>query len=158
MSTETNTPNQEIQQFVIQRLYVKNSSFETTQTPSIFQKQWEPELNVELNTGHQELEPNIYEVTLTVTATVKNKQETAFLAEVQQAGIFTIQGPGEEQLQHILGSFCPSILFPYIRETISSLVTKGSFPPLVLSPINFDALYIQKMQAQQEQPQEEDVQ
>ena len=78
MSTETIPPNQELQQFVIQRLYVKNSSFETTQTPSIFQKQWEPELNIELNTGHLELEPNIYEVTLTVTATVKNKQETAF--------------------------------------------------------------------------------
>lgn len=158
MSNETNAPNQELQQFVIQRLYVKNSSFETTQTPAIFQKQWEPELNVELNTSHKELEPNIYEVILSVTATVKNKQETAFLAEVQQAGIFTIQGPGEEQLQHILGSFCPNILFPYVRETISTLVTKGSFPPLVLSPINFDALYMQKMQAQQEQAQEENVQ
>lgn len=158
MSNETNAPNQELQQFVIQRLYVKNSSFETTQTPAIFQKQWEPELNVELNTSHKELEPNIYEVILSVTATVKNKQETAFLAEVQQAGIFTIQGPGEEQLQHILGSFCPNILFPYARETISTLVTKGSFPPLVLSPINFDALYMQKMQAQQEQAQEENVQ
>lgn len=158
MSTETNAPNQELQQFVIQRLYVKNSSFETTQTPSVFQKQWEPELNVELNTSHKELEPNIYEVILSVTATVKNKQETAFLAEVQQAGIFTIQGPSDEQLEHILSSFCPNILFPYVRETISSLVTRGSFPPLVLSPINFDALYIQKKQAQQEQTPEENVQ
>lgn len=156
MSTETNQPDQELQQFVIQRLYIKNSSFETTQTPAIFQKQWEPELNLELNTGHTELEANIYEVTLTVTATVKNKQETAFLVEVQQAGVFTVQGPDTEQLNHILGSFCPGILFPYVRETISSLVSKGSFPPLVLSPINFDALYMQKMQAQQEK--KEDVQ
>ena len=147
MSNETNP---ELQQFIIQRLYIKNSSFETTQTPATFQKQWEPELNIELNTAHQELEANTYEVTLTVTATVKNKEETAFLVEVQQAGIFTIQGPDVEQLQPILGSFCPNILFPYARETISSLVTKGSFPPLVLSPINFDALYLQKMQAQQE--------
>ena len=90
MSTETNQPEL---QFVIQRLYIKNSSFETTQTPAIFQKQWEPELNLELNTGHTELEANTYEVTLTVTATVKNKEETAFLVEVQQAGVFTIQGP-----------------------------------------------------------------
>ena len=137
---------------MIQRLYIKNSSFETTQTPAIFQKQWEPELNLELNTGHVELEPSVYEVTLRVTATVKNKEETAFLVEVQQAGVFTVNVPDGEQLGHILGSFCPGILFPYVRETISSLVTKGSFPPLVLSPINFDALYMQKMQAHQEQP------
>lgn len=156
MSTETNQSEQDLQQFIIQRLYIKNSSFETTQTPAIFQKKWEPELNLELNTGHTELEANTYEVTLTVTATVKNKEETAFLVEVQQAGVFTVNGPDSEQLNHILGSFCPSILFPYVRETVSSLVTKGSFPPLVLSPINFDALYTQKMQAQQEQ--KEDVQ
>ena len=151
MSTEANQPEQDLQQFIIQRLYIKNSSFETTQTPAIFQKKWEPELNLELNTNHTELEANTYEVTLTVTATVKNKEETAFLVEVQQAGVFTVNGPDSEQLNHILGSFCPSILFPYVRETVSSLVTKGSFPPLVLSPINFDALYMQKMQAQQEQ-------
>ncbi|MEI6095304.1 MAG: protein-export chaperone SecB [Gammaproteobacteria bacterium] len=151
MSTEANQPENDLQQFIIQRLYIKNSSFETTQTPAIFQKKWEPELNLELNTNHTELEANTYEVTLTVTATVKNKEETAFLVEVQQAGVFTVNGPDAEQLNHILGSFCPSILFPYVRETVSSLVTKGSFPPLVLSPINFDALYMQKMQAQQEQ-------
>ncbi|MCX7091328.1 MAG: protein-export chaperone SecB [Legionellales bacterium] len=143
--------NQESQQqFVIQRIYNKNLSFETTQTPAVFQKKWEPELNVELNTTHTELEKNIYEVTLTVTATVKNAQEIAFLVEVQQAGIFTIEGTSPEQLQHILESFCPNILFPYVRETISSLVSKGSFPPLMLAPINFDALYMQKNQAQKE--------
>lgn len=151
MSNEENSANQSLQQFIIQRLYVKNASFETTQTPAIFQKQWEPELNLELNTAHQELDKHVYEVSLTVTATVKNKQETAFLVEVEQAGIFTIEGSVPEQLHHILESFCPSILFPYVRETISSLVSKGSFPPLVLSPINFDALYMQKMQSQQAQ-------
>ncbi len=155
MSNEENSQNQELKQFHIQRIYIKNASFETTHTPDIFQKQWEPELNLEINTGHKELEKNIYEVTLTVTATVKNKQETAFLVEVQQAGIFTIEGSIPAQLHHILESFCPSILFPYVREAISSLVTHGSFPQLVLSPINFDALYMQKIQAQQEQ--KEDV-
>ncbi len=149
--TTSDQPSQELQQFVIQRVYIKNSSYETTQTPAIFQKQWEPDLNLDLNTDHHKLDQDIYEVVLSVTATVKNKGETAFLVEVQQAGIFTIQGPTEEQLAHILGSFCPSILFPYVRETISSIVTKGSFPPLVLSPINFDALYMQKMQAQQQE-------
>ncbi len=155
MSQEANDSDRDLQQFIIQRIYIKSSSYETTQTPAVFQKQWEPELSLDLNTSHTELDPNIYEVTITVTATVKNKQDTAFLVEVQQAGIFTIQGPEDDQLQHILNSFCPSILFPYARETVSSLVTKGSFPPLVLSPINFDALYMQKMQAQQEQ--KEDV-
>lgn len=152
MSNEIELNEQESQTFVIQRLYIKNSSFETTQTPAIFQKKWEPELNLELNTGHVELDTDTYEVTLTITATVKNKEEIAFLVEVQQAGVFTINCPDIEQLNHILGSFCPNILFPYVRETISGLVTKGSFPPLVLSPINFDALYIQKLHAQQEQP------
>lgn len=150
----TEETNQELQQFMIQRIYIKNSSFETTQTPAIFQQKWEPELNLDINTDHKELDKDTYEVTLSVTATVKNKEETAFLVEIEQAGIFTIQGPNQEQLNHILGSFCPSILFPYVRETISSTVTKGSFPPLVLSPINFDALYMQKMQSQ---PQAEHV-
>ncbi|MCR9192089.1 MAG: protein-export chaperone SecB [Gammaproteobacteria bacterium] len=148
MSTENEENNQELQQFVIQRVYIKSSSFETKDVPGIFQQKWEPELNLDINTDHIELDKDIYEVTLSVTATVKNVKETAFLVEVEQAGIFSIQGPTAEQLGHILGSFCPSILFPYVRETISSIVTKGSFPPLVLSPINFDALYMQKQQAQ----------
>lgn len=137
-------------QFMIQRLYIKNSSFETNNTPAIFQQKWEPELSLDINTTHVILDKDIYEVTLTVTATVKNKQDTAFLVEIQQAGIFTIQGPTGEQLDHILGSFCPSILFPYVREAISSAVMKGSFPALVLSPINFDALYLQQKEKNSE--------
>lgn len=151
MSTKTEETNPELQQFVIQRLYIKSESFETKHVPAVFQQKWEPELTLDINTDHVELDKDIYEVSLSVTATVKNNKETAFLVEVEQAGIFTIQGPNSEQLGHILGSFCPSILFPYVRETISSTVIKGSFPPLVLSPINFDALYMQKLQAQ-EQP------
>lgn len=131
-------------QFLIQRIYIKNSSFETTSTPAIFQDKWEPELSLDIDTQHTKLDQDIYEVSLTVTATVKNQKETAFLVEIQQAGIFTIHGPTNEQLEHILGSFCPSILFPYVRESISSAVSKGSFPALVLSPINFDAFFIQQ--------------
>lgn len=136
-------------QFMIQRLYVKNLSFETTQTPAIFQQTWEPDLSLDLNTHHTRLDEGVYEVVLSVTATVKNKQTTAFLVEVQQAGIFTIQGPAQEQLDHLLGSFCPSILFPYAREAITSEVVRGSFPQLVLAPINFDALYMQQMEEKQ---------
>jgi preprotein translocase subunit SecB len=133
-------------QFMIQRIYIKDMSFETPNTPAVFQQQWEPELNLDLNNNFTKLDEGVYEVILTVTATVKNQKETAFLIEVKQAGIFTIQGAAEEQKDHLLGSFCPNILFPYARETITSQVIRGSFPQLVLAPINFDALYMQQLQ------------
>ena len=136
-------------QFMVQRIYVKDLSFETSNTPSIFQQKWEPELSLDLNTRHTLLEENVFEVVLSVTATVKNQNATAFLVEVQQAGIFTIQGAPATQLDHLLGSFCPSILFPYAREAITSEVIRGSFPQLVLAPINFDALYLQQQEAKQ---------
>lgn len=140
------TPSPEAQ-FVIQRLYVKNLSYETTNTPNIFQQEWTPDLTLDIDTTHQVLdETGTYEVVLTVTATVKNKETTAFLVEVQQAGIFTITGTEKTQLDHLLGSFCPSILFPYAREAITSEVVRGSFPQLVLAPINFDAVYMQQQQ------------
>ena len=134
-------------QFVIQRVYVKNLSFETTNTPNIFQEEWTPDLTLDLNTTHTALDDNgSFEVVLTVTATVKNKEKTAFLIEVQQAGIFTISGTEPAQLDHLLGSFCPSLLFPYAREAITTEVVRGSFPQLVLAPINFDAIYMQQQQ------------
>jgi preprotein translocase subunit SecB len=149
----TDTANKEQQlaetQFMIQRIYIKNLSFETTNTPAVFQEKWEPELSLDLNTAHTKLEEGIFEVSLTVTATVRNQNATAFLAEVQQAGIFTIQGAPVQQLDHLLGSFCPSILFPYAREAITNEVIRGSFPQLVLAPINFDALYLQQMEEKQ---------
>lgn len=149
----TEPANQEQQapetQFMIQRIYVKDLSFETKNTPAVFQQRWEPELSLDLNTQHTKLEENVYEVSLTVTATVKNQDTTAFLAEIQQAGIFTIQGAIPEQLDHLLGSFCPSILFPYAREAITSEVIRGSFPQLILAPINFDALYMQQVEERQ---------
>lgn len=132
-------------QFMIQRLYVKDLSFEAPHTPQIFQKNWEPELSLEVNVTHQLLEGDAYEVVLRVTASVKNAGTVAFLIEVQQAGIFTIQGVEAAQLRHLLESFCPQMLFPYAREVITSEVVRGSFPPLVLAPINFDALYYQKL-------------
>jgi preprotein translocase subunit SecB len=147
-NTDQVTPTAETQ-FMIQRIYVKDFSFETMNTPAIFQQRWEPELLLDLNTQHTLLEENIYEVVLTVTATVKNQNATAFLVEIKQAGIFTIQGAVQQQLDHLLGSFCPSILFPYAREAITSEVIRGSFPQLVLAPINFDALYMQQLEEKQ---------
>lgn len=150
MTEEANKEQQAADaQFMIQRIYVKDLSFETKNTPAAFQQRWEPELTLDLNTQHTQLEKGVYEVALTVTATVKNQNAVAFLVEVQQAGIFTIQGAPAQQLDHILGSFCPSILFPYAREAITAEVTRGSFPQLVLSPINFDALYVQQLEQKQ---------
>lgn len=136
-------------QFMIQRVYIKDLSYETPNTPSVFQQQWEPELTLDLNTNSTKLEEGVYEVVLTVTATVANQKTTAFLVEVKQAGIFSIQGAPTNQLDHLLGSFCPNILFPYAREAITSQVIRGSFPQLVLSPINFDALFMQQMEEKQ---------
>jgi preprotein translocase subunit SecB len=139
------------QQFIIQRVYTKNISFESPNVPAIFQEEWEPALNLDLNIKHTRLEQDTHEVILTVTTHVKNKEKVAFLVEVQQAGIFTIQGTNAEQLDHVLNSFCPSILFPYAREIISSEVLRGSFPPLVLSPVNFDALFFQQKQQEKQE-------
>jgi preprotein translocase subunit SecB len=132
------------QRFEIQRLYIKDLSFESPNAPALFQTEWQPEVNIDLNVGHQALEDGNYEVVLTVTVTTKGGEKTAFLAEVKQAGIFTIAGFPKEQLDHMLGAFCPNILYPYAREAISDVVTRGSFPQLLLSPINFDALYQQQ--------------
>lgn len=136
-------------QFMIQRIYIKDLSYETPNTPAVFQQQWEPELTLDLNTNSTQLENGVYEVVLTVTATVANQKTTAFLVEVKQAGIFSIMGAAQQQLDHLLNSFCPNILFPYAREAITSQVIRGSFPQLVLAPINFDALYMQQMAEKQ---------
>lgn len=136
-------------QFMIQRIYVKDLSYEAPNTPAIFQQQWEPELSLDLNTTYTQLEEHVYEVVLQVTTTVTNKNTTAFLVEVKQAGIFTIQSAQSNQLDHLLHSFCPNILYPYAREAISSQVIRGSFPQLVLAPINFDALYLQQQAEKQ---------
>jgi preprotein translocase subunit SecB len=150
MTDQPNTAqSSEEAQFMIQRIYVKDLSYETPNTPAVFQQQWEPELTLDLNTTSTQLEEGVFEVILTVTATVANQKATAFLVEVKQAGIFTIQGAATTQLDHLLNSFCPSILFPYAREAITSQVIRGSFPQLVLAPINFDALYMQQLAEKQ---------
>ncbi len=137
------------QQFAIQKIYIKDVSFESPNSPAMFTKEWQPEVNLDMNTNTQSLSEGVYDVVLSLTATVKNADQTAFLAEVQQAGIFTITGFAEKDMGQMLGSFCPNILFPYAREAVSDLVTKGGFPPLILAPVNFDALYAQHMAQQQ---------
>ncbi len=133
-------------EFAMQRVYTKDVSFETPAGPTIFQQEWKPETKVNLNTEMQKLGDGVYEVVLTVTVTTNLGEQTAYLAEVKQAGIFTINGFSDQEMGPMIGAFCPNQLFPFVREVISDLVTKGSFPQLVLQPVNFDALYAQHQQ------------
>jgi preprotein translocase subunit SecB len=143
------------QQFVMQRVYIKDVSFESPTTPGVFKQEWKPQMNVDLNTKSSGLGGDDYEVVLTITITAKLDDETAFLVEVQQAGIFLIQGIEGDDLRRILATVCPNMLFPYAREAIDGLVTKATFPALMLAPVNFDALFLQAMQKAQEQQQGE---
>lgn len=134
------------QQFVMQRIYTKDLSFESPATPEVFKKQWQPKVNVDLNTKSNRIdEEGNFEVVLTVTITATVEEETAFLIEVQQAGIFFIQGFAEQDLRRVLGTAAPNILFPYARETIDTVCNKGAFPAVMLAPVNFDALYQQAL-------------
>lgn len=143
-----NKPNQDGPVFTIQRIYVKDVSFETPHAPEIFREEWKPEVNVDLQTKTNRLEESIYEVVLHLTVTVKMGERVAFLVEVHEAGIFTLKGFAQDQLAHALGSMCPNILYPYARETISDIVIRGGFPQLLLAPVNFDALYLQHLEQQ----------
>lgn len=141
-------------QFAIQRIFIKDVSFEAPNAPEIFRKEWTPSLNVDMNVSNKKLDEGVYEVTLTLTAKNTVGEETAFLCEVAQSGIFTVsEEMPEANKAHTLGAFCPNILFPYARETISSLVTRGTFPQLNLAPVNFDAVFAQHVQQQQNQQQ-----
>ncbi len=137
------------QQFTLQRIYTKDVSFESPGTPDIFRKQWQPNVNVDLNTKSSRIdEEGNFEVILTLTVTAKVDEDTAFLVEVQQSGIFYVVGIEGESLRQVLATVGPNILFPYARESIDSLVTKGGFPALMLAPVNFDAMYRQAVAQQ----------
>lgn len=138
-------------EFAIQRIYTKDLSFESPNSPEVFKHEWKPELKLDLQTRSNQLEEDTYEVILGVTATVSSESKTAFLVEIKQAGIFTLHHFEKDQMGPILGSVCPSIIFPYARERISDVVVNGGFPQLSLAPINFDALYAQHQKQQQEQ-------
>lgn len=138
--------------FQIQRIYVKDVSFEAPNLPHIFHQEWKPKLGFDLNTETVQLGDDLYEVTLhvTVETTMEESGDLAFICEIKQAGVFTISGLEDVQMAHCLTSQCPNILFPYARELVSSLVNRGTFPALNLSPVNFDALFVEYMTRQQE--------
>jgi preprotein translocase subunit SecB len=138
------------QQFAIQKIYLKDVSFESPNAPAVFTDgDWKPEVNIQLNSSNKSLAKDAYEVDLKITVTAKQSNKTAFLVELTQSGIFTIGGFEQESLRGMLGAFCPETLFPFAREAIAELVSKGGFPPLLLAPVNFNALYMQQAQQQQ---------
>ena len=145
-----NTDAQQQPQFEIQRIFVKDLSFEAPNTPHTFVEEWKPEVSLNLETKSNKIQDNLHEVVLSITATVSSSKKTAFLIEVHQAGVFHINNFPAEQLHQMLGSFCPNILFPYAREVVSDVVVRGGFPQLILAPVNFDALYTQHLEQQKE--------
>ncbi|MBS9778415.1 MAG: protein-export chaperone SecB [Gammaproteobacteria bacterium] len=141
--------------FEINRVYIKDLSSEAPNTPEIFKQDWEPEINLKLDNNLKKLEEEgLYEVSLVVNVTATVKEQTAYVVEVEQAGIFTIEGFEDEQTGYIIGALVPNILFPYARETISSLTQKAGFPPMTLNPIDFNALYQQYLAEQQAEAEE----
>ena len=142
-------------QVAIQKIYTKDFSFESPRAPLVFTKtDWQPKTDLNIRSSHADLGDGNHEVVLALTVETKHEDQTLFLVEVHQAGIFVIEGYEGEQLELLIGSFCPNILFPYARETISSAVAKGGFPEFHLQPINFDALFAQTKAAQLKQQQE----
>ena len=142
-------------QFSIQKIYTKDISFESPAAPNVFTEKWEPAVDFNLGTNATPLQDSMFEVALTVTVTVKTGETTAYLVEATQAGIFSLAGFSDEEMGPMVGSFCPNILFPYVREVISDLVAKGGFPQLLLAPVNFDALYQQHIKQAQQAPSSE---
>jgi preprotein translocase subunit SecB len=149
--TESTAPKK---MFSIQKLYLKDASFESPDSPLSFNfTKWDPKVDLNLTNTNSHIDGDVYEGVLSVTATVNLEEKTAFLIEVQYAGLFGISGFDETERKYLLGSQCMNVLFPYAREVVSDLTIRGGFPPLILSPVNFDGLYQQHLQQQQEQEQ-----
>ena len=135
--------------FGIEKLYVKDASLEVPNAPQVFTDRTAPQVSVELANAAQKLDEGVYEVSIKVTVTAKIGEKVAFLVEVTQAGVFAIRNVPEENLEMIAAVTCPNILFPYAREAVSDMVTRAGFAPVLLNPINFEALYMQQKQQAQ---------
>ena len=143
-------------QIAIQKIYVKDFSFESPHTPDVFTRSdWSPKTNLNLRSSHKSGPENSHEVVLTITIEAKEDEQTVCLGELQQAGLLPIAGSGAEEFPAIVGSYCPNILFPYARESVANIVSKGGFPEFLLQPIHFDALYAPGMAQAQAQVQEQ---
>ena len=153
MADEQTTPTK---QLILQKIYIKDLSFESPKAPDVFRIESDAQTQTQLNmrSGHKDIGGDNVEVTLTMTAEAKNNEDVLFLVEITQAGVFLMQGYTPDERQMLIGSFCPATLYPYAREAISDLSTKGGFPPLLMQPINFDALYAQAVREREQQQQQ----
>ena len=147
------TPGQQLR---IDRIYLRDLSFESPRAPGVFASEWKPQFRVELNTRANPLDDGRFEVVLTLTLEAMSGESSLFMVELQQAGIFRIEGVDEERRRRILGVTCPEVLFPYARETIDTLLVKGTFPPFTLAPVSFDTLYAEAKQRRHEAAQDTD--
>jgi preprotein translocase subunit SecB len=133
-----------------QKIFLKDVSFETPNSPEVFLLEWQPEMNIEIESMSRPMHDDLYEVVLTLTATARVSDKTAYLAEVQQAGIFLMKGLDEAELQRLHNVYCLRFLYPFGSAALSELVLKGGFPQLLPAPVNFDALYQQRLQTAQQ--------
>ncbi|MFM9968532.1 MAG: protein-export chaperone SecB [Burkholderiales bacterium] len=135
--------------FSIEKIYVKDLSVEVPNAPQVFMQPEQPQVEVQLAQGVIQVQEGLYEVTVTVTITAKVGERTMFLAEAAQAGIFQIRNVSQEDLEPLVATVCPNVLFPYVRETISDVINRAGFPPVLLAPVNFDAIYQQRLAEEQ---------
>jgi preprotein translocase subunit SecB len=135
--------------FTIDKLYVKDLSVEIPNAPQIFLEREQPKVDLQIQNGANQISDGVYEAFLTATITAKIGEKTMFLIEVTQAGIFQIRNLGKEDMEVVMGVGCPNILYPYLREVVSDAATRAGFMPVVLAPMNFEALYVQRMQQAQ---------
>ncbi len=151
MAEEANKPQEfPDAQFSIQKVYVKDLSFETPNSPEVFKMEWKPLVDMHMTNEATPVGENLFDVVLSITLTVKLEDKTAYLVEINQAGIFFIKNIPDDVVERMLATVCANILFPFAREAVSDIVTRGGFPQLLLSPVNFDALYAQQQQAEQQ--------
>lgn len=142
---EENQPTPQ-KQLLLQKIYIKDFSFESPRAPEIFGTNVSPKTQISIKSTAKELTPDTQEVILTLTLEAKDQDKTLFMVEIEQAGLFRIQGYSEEEQRMLIGSYCPGTLYPFTREAIADVITRGGFPQLLLQPINFDGLYAQAMQ------------
>jgi preprotein translocase subunit SecB len=135
--------------FQIEKIYVKDVSLEIPNAPQVFLEAQGPQLEIQVRNEAQQFAEGLFEVVVTVTVTARAGEKTLFLAEAAQAGIFALRGVPQAEIEPVLAIACPTILYPYARETISDLVTRGGFPPVLLAPVSFEAIYAQRAQQQQ---------
>lgn len=137
-------------QLILHKLYTRDVSFEAPGAPQIFQERADAQVQLQMNQKVANFEQDLFEIVLTVTVTCKMGEKTAYLAEVQQAGVFQISGMTREQMDQVIATYCPNVLFPYARQAVSELVQNGGFPPFLLQPINFDQIYAEQLRRQAE--------